>query len=406
MSHRWVVALIALGIVLVVAALMLWPSVVERRAPEPVGAWVGIEVEGAGVAEVGPVAVPAGTLFTLHAVVEARTRDGGTLYYTEAPALAFGGERVDGDALRRWNRRVEARVLWFTVEGAVPHLELAPGQGPERFEMVELLRTDWPYAWAVPGRLEPANDAFLALPRAGGKRRFGTQRFQVRVELWDDPDAAFPKQRLVSWGKAALPGKAAEFPTVTASLAGPAGPGSAVFGLTQIEARPGADAELRDRLAELTARKVAFARVPLVGEVLAAAGVDTGAVPWRSVGLDGEVAWGSEAAPGDLLQVGGRIVVLYRDAAPVLQGAGATPADGAGSGDGRLDRDDLVFDYARGAAVRRLADVFAGNGGRVLWAPIGGAARPGGEGAGPAEGEAGPAPDAGAPPAGEAAPGA
>jgi len=373
MGHRWVIALIVLGIVAVGAVVLVWwPSVVERRAPEPVAAWVGIEVEGSDVAEVGPVAVPAGTRFTLHAVVEARTRDGGTLYYTEAPALAFGGERVDGDALRRWNRRVEARVLWFTVEGAVPHLELAPGQGIERFEMVELLRTDWPFAWSVPGRLDPASDDFLAIPTAVEERGFGTQRFQVSIELWDDPEAAFPQQRLVSSGKAALPEAAAEFPTVVATLAGPAGPASAAFGLTQLEPPAGAAAELRGRLAELTARKVTFSRVPLVAEVLAAAGVDRGAVPWRSVGLDGEVAWGSEAHPGDLLQAGGRVVVLYRDARGGPGGAEAV-ADDAGPGNGLLDRDDLVFDYARGAAVRRLADVFEGTGGRVDWVPLGGA---------------------------------
>jgi len=373
MSHRGVVALIALGIVVVVAGLMLWPSVAERRAPEPVAAWVGIEVEGSGVAEVGPVGVPAGTRFTLRAVVEARTRDGGSIYYTEAPALSFAGERVDGGALRRWDRSLEARVLWFTVEGSVPFLQLAPGEGIERLEMVELLRSDWPYAWSVPGRLEPASDDFLALPRPAGGRGFGTQRFQVRVELWEDPEAAFPKQRLVSSGKDALPGKAAELPTVTASLAGPAGPASAAFGLTQVEPPPDAGAELRDRLVELTARKVAFSRLPLVAEVLAAAGVPPGAVPWRSVGLDGEVAWGSEAHPGDLLQAGGRIVVLYRDAAPAAEGPGAA-AEGAGPGDGRLGPDDLVFDYVRGAVVRRLSDVFEMTGGQVDWAPVGGVA--------------------------------
>ena len=58
-------------------------------------------------------------------------------------------------------------------------------------------------------------------------------------------------------------------------------------------------------------------------------------------------------AAGDLLQGGSRIVVLFRD-----QGE-----------PGRLDRADLVFDYFKGARVRRLDDVFHEEGGLVLdWA--------------------------------------
>ncbi|HEX6203502.1 MAG TPA: hypothetical protein VF100_10905, partial [Thermoanaerobaculia bacterium] len=120
----WIVIAVAVVIVGVLVAL---PKVEERTAPQPTAAWVAIEVEGSGVARVGPVAIEAGTPFTLHAVLAAVTRRGETIYYTEAPALAFGdGEPVDAEALRRWPSDRGARVLWFTVEGPSPYLEIGP----------------------------------------------------------------------------------------------------------------------------------------------------------------------------------------------------------------------------------------------------------------------------------------
>jgi hypothetical protein len=108
--------------------------------------------------------------------------------------------------------------------------------------------------------------------------------------------------------------------------------------------------------------------------------VEADAVPWQPIELAGALAWGEEVHAGDLLSAGGRVVVLYRDAAPpaaVPDGAAAAPAIGSGPGNGRLDGDDLALDYVRGASVRRLSEVFdLTAGGTLSWAPLG---RPAGE---------------------------
>ncbi len=377
----WAVVAVA---VVVVAALLLMPRVEERVAPKPRAAWVAIEVAGSGVAEVGPVSVPAGTAFTLRAVLEAETRRGDPVYYTEAPALSFHGERVPDDRLRPWHGPLTAKVLWFTIEGSVPWLELAPGEGLDRFQQSEFLRTDWPFTWSAPGRLEPAHDDDLAVESAREELPFGTQRYQVRIELYREPSDPVPAERYTSWGKEELPARQAEFPTVTAALPGPAGPASAVFGLTEIQPgrapqsdlaalEAGGASPLSDRLVTMTRQRLAFARVPLLAEVIAAAGATPRDLGWQRVRLDGALAWDEQVHAGDLLRAGGRMVVLYRDAGAAPAGAGeaTTSAAAAPAGDGRLDVGDLCLDYARGAAVRRLGDVFeVGAGGELDWAPL------------------------------------
>lgn len=139
---------------LVVLGILLQPTLEERFAPELVTAWVAVEVDGRGVAEAGPVEITAGTPFRLYAVVEAE----GPVYYTVAPALRLDGADVPGDRLRRWERPLEPRIRWFTVEGSPPYLELASESDFERFRFEELYRPDWPLAWSVPGLIEPAFD--------------------------------------------------------------------------------------------------------------------------------------------------------------------------------------------------------------------------------------------------------
>lgn len=372
----WTVVAVAVAIVGVLLAL---PKVEERVAPQPTAAWAAIEVEGSGVARVAPVEVEAGTPFTLHAVLEAETRRGGTIYYTEAPALAFGdGEPVEAEALRRWPSDHSARVLWFTVEGPSPYLEIGPGESLDRFELAEYLRSDWPFAWAVRGRVEPAHDDLLAVAEADAEAPFGTQRFQVRIEIVGEEAAVLPEARFASPGKEALPARVEELPAVTAYLPGPARPATAVFGLTQIEVA--GDGAASDEQVELTRQRLAFARVPLLAEIFAAAGVAAGAVPWQPIELAGALAWDDDVRTGDLLRAGSRVVVLYRDAAPPARpepAGGPAPSPlASGPGDGRLDGADLVLDYARGAAVRRLSDVFDLTAeGTLAWAPL--ASRPG-----------------------------
>lgn len=375
----WTVVLVAVAIVGVLVAL---PSVEERVAPRPTAARVAIEVDGSGVARVGPVAVEAGTPFTLYAVLEATTRRGETIYYTEAPALAFGdGEPVDAEALRRWPSDRAARVLWFTVEGPAPYLELPADGSLDRFHLAEHLRNDWPFAWTVRGRVEPAHDDVLAIAEADAESPFGTQRYQVRIEILGEEAAVLPKARFASPGKEALPENLAHFPTVTAYLPGPARPATEVFGLTQLEIA-GDGSGMQRELVELTRQRLAFARVPLLAEIFAAAGVAADAVPWQPIELAGALAWDEDVRPGDLLRAGGRVVVLYRDAAPApprpeTPNGPAPPALDSGPGDGRLDGDDLVLDYVRGAAVRRLSDVFDLTAeGTLAWAPLASRAEP------------------------------
>ena len=388
-------------LVVVVTAVLLAPEVQERRQPTIQTAWVAIQPEGADAATVGRVDLEAGTPFTVHAVLEAETRDGEPVFYTEAPGLVLGGEEVPAEAIRPWDRPGEVKILWFTVEGSQPVLDLAPGDGLERFRPLGFLRDDWPFTWAIPGRLEPANDDNLASETAELERPFGTQRYQVRMEVLERGEKGgelVSDSRYASWGGEQLLDHVEEFPTVVASLPGGAGPASSVFGLTHIrppageagaaagdagEIRQGAleegalqegaleegategdGGDLLPGLVRLTENRVAFATLPLLREVLGDA--LEGGVPWSYVSLEGEARWGEDVRPGDVLRAGQRVVVLYADAAPG-QADTARPE----GGNGVLDRDDLVFDFAFGAAVRPLADVFEGEGGQVEWVPVG-----------------------------------
>ena len=166
-------------------------------------------------------------------------------------------------------------------------------------------------------------------------------------------------------------------PTVPAVPAG--GAASAVFGLTQIEPPPDAGEAMLDEIARLTRDGRAFGRVALLGAIIEDAGRSIDGLVWQRIGLEGEQPWGAGGvAPGDLLRVGGRVVVLYREAAPApaadtgdTRGT-APPSDTAGTA-GALDRTDLCFDYVHGAAVRPLGAVFAesqGEGGQVEWASL------------------------------------
>ncbi|MFP3942008.1 MAG: hypothetical protein ACLF0P_17065 [Thermoanaerobaculia bacterium] len=348
--ERKIVVTVIAACAAVLLVLLLWPRVQEGLAPEPVAAHVAILPEGREAAVTGPVEIAAGTSFTLHAVLEAEGRGGQPIYYTQAPALEIDGRRAPDEALRRWDRRQVVKLFWFSVEGFTPYLDLKSPEQLERFHFTEFFRPEWPATWSVEGRLTPRFSQGLI--QEGGdaaERPFGTQRYQVRIELFDDEEDVTPNERFISTGSNALPEQAASFPTVYSALAGPAGPASLAFGLTQVEPSPGAGGQLRGRLAELTERRVAFARTPLLRDVLAAAGVSRGELRWEAADLSAGPSWGEGAGAverGDLVRAGSRVVVLYEDR--------GTP--------GVLDHGDLVFDYQQGAAVRALSEVFAGEG--------------------------------------------
>lgn len=348
-ERRIVVVVMAVAAV-VILALVLWPRAKEGLAPELVAAHVAVLAEGAETAVVGPVDVEAGREFVLHAVLEARGRDGAGVYYTEAPALEIAGEPVPAEALRPWDRRGAVKIFWFTVEGPAPYLKLEAAGHLDRFELTEFFRPEWPSAWTIDGRLEPRFSESLEREALDVQdRSFGTQRFQVRIEIFEDEDAPTPRQRFVSPGGSALPDAVDSFPTVYAALPGSAGPASLAFGLTQVEPPASPGSELLGRLADLTRRRLAFSRAPLVAQVIQAAGRSRADLGWAEVDLTAGPAWreGEDGVgTGDLIRVGARVVVLFRDR--------GTP--------GRLDRADLAFDYERGAAVRPLSEVFAGEG--------------------------------------------
>jgi hypothetical protein len=345
---RRILAIVIGAAAVVVALLVLWPEAKERLEPELLAARVAVQPAGAEAAVAGPVELAAGREFTLHAVLEARGRDGEPVYYTEAPALELDGRRVAPAALRRWDRRQTVKILWFTVEGFAPYVKLEQAEQLDRFHFTEFFRPEWPSAWSVPGRLEPRFSESLerdALELAD--RSFGTQRFHVRIELFEDQDAPTAARRFASAEGAALPAAVESFPAVYAALPGPAGPASLAFGLTQIEPPPAPGPELHARLAELTRLRAAFTRALLVRRVIEAAGRTPADLSWATVDLGAGPAWGEGGVgTGHLLRAGARTVVLFRDRGRA----------------GVLDRDDLCFDYERGAAVRPLAEVFAGGG--------------------------------------------
>lgn len=359
--ERKTLIVVAAVVVLAVVGFFLWPQVEESLAPEPHQAWAAIEAEGSGVARVGWVRLPAGTPFTLHAVLEARTREGEAVYYTEAPALEIGGEAVPAESLRPWDRGRHPKVKWFTVEGAIRERPAQDATSLERFRLQEVYRPAWANTWAIPGSLDVARTENEERPFRQLEAAFGTQRYHVRVEIFKDEQALLPDESYKSWGADVVREKVESFPGVTASLDGTLGPASEVFGLSQLEPQS-LDPDLVAGLRTLSRQRLAFSRLTVLFETAQKAGLDPSSdLPWQPLELSSRAAWGETVNPGDALQVLERLVLLYEDRGE----------------EGVLDPQDLVFDFAQGAAVRTLEQVF-GSEGEVRWAPLGsaGSSRP------------------------------
>ncbi len=142
---------------------------------------------------------------------------------------------------------------------------------------------------------------------------------------------------------------------VTARLDGALATPSAVFGVPQLELGDDAEPALAERVGELWRRRLAFSRVRLLRELLDRSGRSWEELSWRAVDLGEGPVWGAGgAAAGDLLRVGERFVVLVADEGEP----------------GRLDDGDLGFDFDRGAVLRRLGEIYTGEG-LVEWAPQG-----------------------------------
>lgn len=343
---------IAVGVLAFVALLLLFFKASETVAPTPVAAWVAIRPEGAAAASIGGMSLPAGSPFELYAVVEAETFRGGRIYYTEAEALVLSdGETVSPDALRRWDRAGEVRILWFTVDGLPPYREVSPGAPLGALEFKETFRSDWAQAWKTPGDLRPAVENFLPdEERVRRESRFGVQRFHVRMEFFEDRGDLVPRLRLRSWGVDQLAQRGGAFPSVVANLPGSLVVPSRVFGLSQVEfVGGGRAADELATLADWTRTGLAFSRLWVLAEWLKAEGVAFEDLVWSDLELG---VSDQPARPGDLLRVGNRIVWVLEDRGQI----------------GRLDYEDLCLDFDRGARVRRLGTVFTGEG-LVEWAP-------------------------------------
>ena len=172
---------------------------------------------------------------------------------------------------------------------------------------------------------------------------FGTQRYQVRVELYGREDDLVPQKTLRSWGIADLKEHIDEFPTVSVVVPGAMAPATRVFGLTQLEVPLSSPAELAEQIAELARNRVAYSRLTVLRDQVDGAGKSWQELEWNPLDLTGITPWGEVAGTGDLLRVGDRVVVLYEDRGEP----------------GVVDYEDLCFDFVQGATVRPLGEVFS-----------------------------------------------
>ena len=344
-----------IAIAVVTAALLLFfavPRVQQGLRPRLLGALVAVQVESEPWARVGPIEIEAGQAFSLHAVLLAESRSGETLYYTEAPALEINGERPAPDRVRRWPGGDEVRVLWFTVEGFRPFVEPASMAELEEFHWQETFRPDWGFGWTVTGTVTPHNRNLSRSPQTGFDTPFGTALFHVRIEEYSRSGDPAPIARHRSPGAEELPQHPQRLTTVVARLPDPLAIVSEVFGRVHFEPVMGSAVELSRAVRSLYSRGLGFSRLLVLDRLLAGSDLELSELDWTTIEIQQGPSWG-EIGAGDLLRSGGRLVVLFEDRGEP----------------GRLDYEDLCFDFYENAAVRALGEVFRA-GGVVSWADL------------------------------------
>ncbi len=359
MQSRTLISLFVLAIAAVAGVVLWWiPRRAEQARPVPVAVWVGIEVDDSGIARVGQHTLAAGVPFRLHAVVEARVGGeegpGESVWYTEAAGVEFAdGTSVAEASVRPWDQPTRAQIVWFSVEGNVPFLPLSADNRLEKFGLQEFSRPEWGRGWTVAGSL--TSQGAGQIEGFAAERTFGTQRYQVWLELAEDERAIVPDRRIKSWGPEEVVPRGESFPSVIAQLEGPAAIPSSAFGLTQIEPAETTADDVRERIAELSRNRLAFTRLGLLRDALAARGLEYEELEWSLVELSARLSF-DDFTPGDLLRVGSRWVFLLEDAGTV----------------GVLDAQDLCMDFDAGAVVRPLGEVFVAEGeaGDVEWARL------------------------------------
>ena len=257
-------------------------------------------------------------------------------------------------SLRSWTGSAQVRLLWFTVEGFTPYFEVREPADLEVFHFEEFFRSEWPRTWSIPGDISPSSQEYDTESPTAEIPKFGTQRYHLRIELFGPESEITPRKRFRSLGADALPQRHADFPTVVVSLPGQLAPASRVFGLTQLEFVGSDLAPLASQLTSWSQELVAFSPLTVTKQLLTQASATYDSLEWKEVDLAGGPSWGPNGvSPGDLLRVGERIVVLVKDLGKPDQ----------------LDYSDLCFDYHRGAKIKPLREVFAGEG-LVDWAAL------------------------------------
>lgn len=351
--YLWVAVAV---VVVATLVLVLTPRVREELAPEPRHALVAVSVGSSPVARVGRVELASGERFELHAVLVAETGDGETVYYTEAEGLEIDGETVPAGRLRRWDRPGRVVVLWFTVEGYRPFVEIESLEQLDDYRFEVAFRPDWGRGWTIAGSVTPRNHSLARGPLPEAELPFGTARYHVRIERYSRSGEPMPVARYSSPAGEAVIGGSSSPTRVVMRLPGALGRPSAVFGLPQLEPGGAAPRPLMRRLAEWYRGEIAFSRLLVLSGMLADRGLAWPDLDWAPLDLAEAPAFAAAGA-GDLLRSGERIVVIYRDRGE----------------EGRLDYEDLCIDFAESAAVRPLGEVFTG-GGVVDWADLDGAA--------------------------------
>ena len=336
-----IVALLVLGI----GFVFLQPTVEDRLAPTLTDAWVAIEVDGTGVARVGPVEMTEGQEFTLHAVVSGTKRNGEIVYYTGAERLILGGQEVAAESLQPWDRNRPVKIRWYTLEGRLPFVNLE-NEGISAFRFESFLRSDWPLAWSIPGAIDSANDDHLQSEDTVPRPKLGTQRYRTQLELYRFEDDLLPTQVVRSWDVEHLKEKVESFPTATILSNDGAREASRWLGLTQLVPPPDPSTELVRQIDELAGHHIAFSRLTLLRDLARAAGTSFSELTWSTLDVSGEARWQADAEAGDLLRVGDRVVVLFRDLGEP----------------GIVDYQDLCFDFVQGIETRALGAVFSGEG--------------------------------------------
>lgn len=336
---------------------------------EPVEALVAVQVIGEDVARVASRQLPAGTAFSLLAVVRAR-RGEEEIYFTDAAALDIDGARIEADLLRRWPEDRRGRVRWFTIEGAPPYSDWQERGRLPRYQPV--FRPEWGAGWTVSGDVRPRNGYLAFGLERLGPTAFGTARYHVRVEVYASGSNLTPLGRYSS--PSLLDDEASvdpAAPSVTLTLPGALAAASRVFGLPQVE---GVADDRRPEFESMAEAGLLFSRARVLHGVMTEAGREWEDLDWTPIDLaapeGGASRWGDDVRTGDILRAGPRVVFAFRDATEIdAVDASHAEDEPIELEPGVVDYSDWCLDYSRGAAVRRLGDVFAG-GGEVDWGRI------------------------------------